>query len=183
MTGLRALIAGLAGAAAIAAAGPGVGAALTQSLETSVKANFLARFAGFVQWPEGALRAGTAPITVCVVGHDPFGAVLDDALADQTVHGRRLTARRIDRIAPDSGCHIAYLGGSSAQSVADGVAAVAGQGVLTVTDEARGTSRGVIHFALFQNRVRFHVDNRLARRGRLDVSSRLLALAISVREN
>ena len=37
--------------------------------------------------------------------------------------------------------------------------------------------------ALFQNRVRFHVDNRLARRGRLDVSSRLLALAISVRED
>ncbi|WP_296818043.1 YfiR family protein [Brevundimonas sp.] len=157
----------------------GAPAAVAQSLEQPVKANYLARFAAFVQWP--ARAEGSGPIRVCVVGADPFGAVLDQALASQTVNGRRLEARRIARISAGSGCHIAYLGGSSSQTVGEGLAAVAGEPVLTVTDEARGSARGVIHFTIFQNRVRFHIDDVQAGRGGLSISSRLLNLALSVR--
>ena len=131
-----------------------------QSLEYPVKANYLARFAAFVTWPAGALGSGNAPITVCVVGDDPFGRTLDQAL---------------------SGCDIAYLAGSSTQTVGEALAAVAGRPVLTVTDEVRGSNRGVVHFTVFQNRVRFHIDSQLAGRGRLSISSRLLSLALSVR--
>ena len=152
-----------------------------QSLEYPVKANYLARFAAFVTWPAGALGSGNAPITVCVVGDDPFGRTLDQALASQTVNGRRLVARRISRLGAESGCDIAYLAGSSTQTVGEALAAVAGRPVLTVTDEVRGSNRGVVHFTVFQNRVRFHIDSQLAGRGRLSISSRLLSLALSVR--
>ncbi len=165
-----------AGAAWLCASG-----AQAQSLEYPVKANYLARFAAFVTWPSGALGSGNSPITVCVVGDDPFGGTLDQALSSQTVNGRRLVSRRINRIAADSGCDIAYVAGSSSQTVGEGLAAVAGRPVLTVTDEVRGSGRGVIHFTVFQNRVRFHIDDQLAGRGRLSISSRLLSLALSVR--
>ena len=155
-------------------------AAQAQSLEYPVKANYLARFAAFVTWPSGALGAGNAPITVCVVGTDPFGATLDQALASQTVNGRRLAARRLNRLSADSGCDIAYVAGSSQQSVSEALAAVAGRPVLTVTDEVRGSARGIVHFTIFQNRVRFHIDDQLATRGRMSISSRLLSLALSV---
>lgn len=173
------LAAWLALAAALAAAPSAP--AVAQSLETSVKANYLARFAAFVQWPPGSGPAAGSPLMICVVGDDPFGRQLDQALEGQSVNGHRIAARRLARLESGSGCHIAYLAGSSAQTVAAGLAA-AGRGVLTVTDEARGTERGAIHFVLFQTRVRFHVDAGQASRRGLTISSRLLTLALSVRE-
>ena len=165
--------------AAVLAAGPS-SPAMAQSLETSVKANYLARFAAFVQWPAGSAPAPGSPLVICVVGDDPFGRQLDQALEGQSVNGHRITARRLTRLEAASGCHIAYLAGSSGQTVAAGLAA-AGRGTLTVTDEARGPERGAIHFALFQTRVRFHVDTGQATRRGLTISSRLLSLALSVR--
>lgn len=156
--------------------------AQAQSLEWSVKANYLARFAAFVDWPSASFQSASSAINVCVVGVDPFGDALEQALSAQTINGRRLVARRLSRLARGSGCHIAYVAGSSEQSISQALAEVAGEAVLTVTDEARSSTRGVLHFTLFQNRVRFHIDNRLARRGGLDMSSRLLGLALSVQE-
>ena len=161
-------------------AAPGV--ATAQSLENSVKANYLARFAAFIQWPPGSGPTGNGPLVICVIGDDPFGRQLDQALEGQSVNGHRIAARRLTRLEAGSGCHIAYLSGSSSQSVAAALAA-AGRGTLTVTDEARGSDRGAIHFTLFQTRVRFHVDTGQASRRGLTISSRLLSLALSVRES
>ena len=161
-------------------AAPGV--ATAQSLENSVKANYLARFAAFIQWPPGSGPTGNGPLVICVIGDDPFGRQLDQALEGQSVNGHRIAARRLTRLEAGSGCHIAYLAGSSSQSVAAALAA-AGRGTLTVTDEARGSDRGAIHFTLFQTRVRFHVDTGQASRRGLTISSRLLSLALSVRES
>lgn len=166
--------------AVLLTATPGV--ATAQSLENSVKANYLARFAAFIQWPSGSGPTGNGPLVICVVGDDPFGRQLDQALEGQSVNGHRIAARRLARLEAGSGCHIAYLAGSSNQTVAAALAA-AGRGTLTVTDEARGSERGAIHFTLFQTRVRFHVDTGQASRRGLTISSRLLSLALSVRES
>ncbi|MBX7250239.1 MAG: YfiR family protein [Caulobacteraceae bacterium] len=151
------------------------------SLEYPVKANYLVKFAGFVQWPPTAFASPTTPMTLCVVGEDPFGSALDRAAATESLEGRRLVIRRMDRIDARSGCHIAYLGASRRQTVGQALTSLAGAPVLTVTDAARGGSRGVIHFAVTGNRVRFHIDDRAAAQDGLTISSRLLALALSVR--
>lgn len=162
-----------------APAGPA--AAQSSALEYAVKANYLVRFGAFVQWPDRAMGASGSPVVICVVGQDPFGAVLDQAIAGQTVNGRPLQARRLDRIDARSGCDLAYLGRSAAQTPTQALAALAGTPVLTVTDAARGPARGMIHFAVDDNRVRFHVDDEAAARSGLSISSRLLGLALSVR--
>lgn len=147
-------------------------AAQAQGLEYAVKAAFLTKFAAFVSWPPGV---SSGPVRVCVVGDDPFGAAIENAAAGQVVV-RRLAA--VDR---GSGCQVLYASGSSRQSVAQALQAVRGAPVLTVTDAARGGPRGMIHFVVFQDRVRFHVDAAQAAQGGLSISSKLLALGLSVK--
>ncbi len=149
-----------------------------ESLETAVKAAYLYKFAPFVGWPQAAGRTGQ-PFVVCVVGADPFGAVLDRAVAGQKVGDRPIAIRRLAAAAHDSPCEIAFLGGSRAQSVKDELAALYGAPVLTVTDGSPVT--GVIDFALTQGRVRFRVDDQVAAEDGLTISSKLLGLAISVK--
>jgi hypothetical protein len=149
-----------------------------ESLETAVKAAYLYKFAPFVGWPGAAARAGQ-PFTVCVVGADPFGSVLDRAVAGQKVGDRPIAVRRLATAARDSACEIAFLGGSRGQSVKDGLGILHGAPVLTVTDGS--PYPGVIDFALTQGRVRFRVDDQAAADSGLTISSKLLSLAVSVR--
>ncbi|WP_374577311.1 YfiR family protein [Phenylobacterium sp. J367] len=50
-----------------------------------------------------------------------------------------------------------------------------------MTDSTRGSTRGMIHFVVFQNRVRFHIDAQQASENGLAISSKLLALGLSVK--
>jgi hypothetical protein len=52
---------------------------------------------------------------------------------------------------------------------------------LTVTDQASGSSGGIIQFILQDGRVRFAIDAAAAQASGVPISSKLLALALSVR--
>jgi len=147
-----------------------------QSLEYSVKANYLVRFAAFVEWPRRSFATGQAPVVICVVGRDPFGGALDRAARAQTAHGRPLAVRRPGTTAAAAGCHILYVGQGGGGLVPGGA-----RSVLLVTDTAVSADRGMIHFVISDERVRFHIDLQAASRSGLSISSRLLNLALSVR--
>jgi uncharacterized protein DUF4154 len=147
------------------------------SLATAVKAAYLYKFAPFVQWPPGA--AAGAPFTVCVIGDDPFGSVLDRAVSGQKVEDRPIVVRRLAAATHDSPCQIAFLGGSKGQSVRDALSVLHAAPVLTVTDG--GGAPGVIDFAQVQGRIRFRVDDQTAAEDGLRISSKLLSLAVTVR--
>lgn len=147
-----------------------------QVSETAVKGAFLVKFGAYVTWP-GEREA----ITLCVVGRDPFGDALNRSVAGQQIDGRPIVLRRIDTVDRNSGCAIAYLAGSSKQPVATALAALRGSPVLTVTDARWSNTRGMVHFQIASNRVRFHADAQAAAQSGLEISSKLLALALSVR--
>lgn len=147
-----------------------------QSLEQSVKAAFLSKFPRYVEWPGSA---GTSPIEVCIVGADPFGRLIEQAARDEP---SALIVRRHARVEQARGCDLAFLHGTSAQSTAQMVRALNGAPVLTVTDARYGDAKGIIHFAMRAGKVGFHIDNAMAERNGLAISSRLLQLAISVRQ-
>ena len=156
-------------------------AAPAASLEYSVKANYLVRFAAFVNWPPEAFTTKNRALTICVVGSDPFGSSLNKAASGQTINGRPIAIRRIDRVDARSACNILYLASGGEQTVRDVTSALADTPVLIVTDEAHGPERGHIHFVLAQNRVRFHIDDMAAKQAGLAISSRLLSLALTVK--
>lgn len=147
---------------------------LQSSLEYPVKANYLVRFAAFAQWPEKAFASREAPLVICVLGRDPMGAALDQAARGQTANGRAVAIRR-PAGSTLTGCHIAYLGRGAV------LPAVQAEGVLLVTDDAVSARRGAIHFVVVRDRVRFHIDQRVARRAGVELNSRLLSLALTVR--
>lgn len=151
--------------------------AAAQPSDLAVKAAFLTKFGAYVGWP----RSLSGPIVLCVVGSDPFGAMLDTAARGQQVDGRPLALRRLAGAAGVDGCHIAFVEGSNAGRTAELLQALRGKPVLTVTDSRAGPHRGMIYFVIDGGRVRFHIDQAAAQQSKLTLSSRLLAIALSVR--
>lgn len=173
---LPALAACLMLVASIPAAGQESG-----TLEYAVKAAYLYKFGPFVEWPVAAFESATSAMNVCVVGYDPFGDVLDETMRGQRIGERPVAVLRLATVDRDSGCHILYAAGSDAQPVADILAAVSGAPVLTFTDAARDPrEKGIIHYVIHENRVRFEIDDQSAAENGLTISSKVLSLALSV---
>jgi hypothetical protein len=168
------------------------GEAQGNALELAVKATYLHKIAAFITWPSpsdaGASQGGAsqpgAAFNICIIGNDPFGPLLDQAVEGQTVGGRPIFVARW-RVLPDLfECQIAYVGDAGPQSAAAVLAQLRGKPVLTVTDSARSTAgRGIVNFVIADNRVRFEIDNGTAAVDRLLISSKLLSLAMIVRSN
>ncbi|MDZ4374487.1 MAG: YfiR family protein [Phenylobacterium sp.] len=166
----------------VLAAALSVGVAASHPLEYAVKANFLYKFAPFVDWPPNAFPQAGAPFNVCVLGSAPFGTSLDQATRGQTVGAHAVAVRRINVVTPASGCHVLYVGRSDTQRAPDALAAVHGEPVLTVTDASQGVSGGMIHFVVRDGRVRFIISPDVAKTHGLSISSKLLSLAVEIRK-
>jgi hypothetical protein len=168
-----------AAAVALALALTGLaGMARADGLETAIKATYLYKFAPFVEWPDSAFAGPTSPFALCIVGADPFGSVLDRAVQGQHVGERPIVVRRLDTAQRAVGCQVVYLAGSPGQSVAEALKALRGAPVLTVAD---GRAAGaMINFELRDQRVRFEIDDAAAADAGLNISSKLLSLAVEV---
>lgn len=147
--------------------------AAAEPLEAAVKATFLYKFIAFVTWPQTAFATADSPFRLCVEGPDPFGELLDRAVAGQSAGGRPIELVRRPRFEKGSGCHLLY-----------GTAPMdrqRGEPVLTVSDaDAPGGSGAgaVITFVLREDRVRFFIDATAAQDNRLAISSKLMSLAV-----
>jgi hypothetical protein len=155
----------------------------TTSLEMAVKANYLYKFAPFVEWPPRSFQTAQSPFNICVLGEDPFGRALDEAVRGQRLGGHPIALRRAATAEPGMGCHLVFAGKSATQTTAEMLRIVSGQPVLTVTDQSRGVTGGMIQFVLQDGRVRFEIDAAAAEASGVTISSKLLSLASSVRRN
>ena len=168
------LLGGIAPASAIRGMPP-------KLLELSVKATFLPKFLAYIDWPSTANSAASETIQLCVIGRDPFGSRLDEAVAGQRVDQHPVAVRRVETAQAATGCRLAFVGGSATQPAAAALKALQGTPVLTVTDSRLGPARGMVHFDLKDGRVRFHIDDASAASSDLSISSRLLSLALTVK--
>lgn len=165
-------------AAVAAAASPGP----AQPSEQAVKAAFIPKFARYVQWPSAHHPGGRQPFQLCVIGRDPFGTLLDRAAASEQIDGRGMNVRRLASADGAAGCHLAFVRGATAAETTRLLLALRAQPVLTITDGRAGPQRGMIHFTVAGGRVRFFIDDTAAADRGLSISSRLLALALGVRQ-
>ena len=147
------------------------------NLEYAVKANYLFKFAPFVEWPEQAFSGPGSPFNICVVGRDRFGAALDQATKGGVVGDHPVAVRRYSAPVDGMACQILFVSPTDKQTAADILNKIPRQGVLTVTD-GKG---GMIQFVTLDGRVRFDVDMAAVQASGLAVSSKLLSLALSYR--
>ncbi len=158
-------------------------AQLRPSSEYELKAAFLFNFAKFVDWPPSTFAGPDAPFLVCVLGTDPFGGALDNALRGKVIAEHSAGVARVKRVSDISGCQILFVAASESHLLPEVLAKIRGQYVLVIgeTDDF-ASSGGAIQFTLEENRVRFFINPDAADRAGLRISSKLLALAKIVRD-
>ena len=77
--------------------------------EYVLKAGFLYNFAKYVEWPADAFENKESPISVGVVGKDPFGNLLEKTLKDRQAQDRRFSIVRYAGPAELKPCHILFI--------------------------------------------------------------------------
>jgi YfiR/HmsC-like len=146
--------------------------------EYKVKALFLVNFAQFVQWPSSVFEDPGAPLSICVLGSNPFGDALERVVNHKLVDGRPLTVRRVSDTNQASHCQILFIAQANAGKARALLAAMQAASVLTV-GEADGfaSDGGVINLKLQGGSVRLQVNVAAAEQKQLRISSKLLTLA------
>ncbi len=146
--------------------------------EYQVKAAFLYNFAKFVEWPSETFKTSHDPILVCVLGPNPFGGALENAIRGKSIDGRALAFRHVSSAEQANACHILFIGSAEGKRFRSLCGSLRPAGILTVGEEQGfATGGGVINFKLEGGRVRFEINVDAAEREQLQISSKLLSLA------
>ncbi|MGA2868003.1 MAG: YfiR family protein [Verrucomicrobiota bacterium] len=153
-------------------------------LQYQVEAVFLFNFAKYVDWPAAAFTNATAPITIGVLGTDPFGGSLQHMVEGKSIAGRSFVIKHLATDGDLSGCQILFISDSEAARMGEILNKAAALPILTVgEDEAFAEDGGIINFVIKDGKVRLEIDLTKARKNGLTISSRLLAVADVVKGN
>ncbi len=141
--------------------------------EYELKAEFLSRFATFIEWPQS-----NAPnFTIGVIGTSPFNGFLDK-IAARKIKGRPVTIRYITDPAQIEGCDIVFIAASEKTRLRTILARTASKPILTVGDTTGYAADGVlINFYNAGETVHFEINEGAADHTGLRFSSKLLKLA------
>ncbi len=154
----------------------------TESSEYRLKLAFLYNVAQFVQWPADAFTNPSAPLTICVVGENPFAGDIERGLRGRSVGGHPVELRQLSPHDDPRTCQLIFVRANETKSVARIFAASRGSSMLTVGEAAGFAQRGgIINLTREQNNLRFEVNIDEAAQTRLKISSKLLSLAKIVR--
>jgi hypothetical protein len=146
--------------------------------EYQVKAAFVVKFAGFVEWPAAAFKSPADPLTICVMGRNPFGHQLESMVEGKVVDGRTFALRAITDARDAISCQILFISSSERLRFRSILELLKSSSVLPVGDtDDFITEGGVINLRLESGKVRIEIDARAAKAKNLRISSRLLELA------
>jgi len=166
-----------------------------QSKEYQIKAAFLYNFIKFVDWPKEKMADSNEPITIGVIGTDPFGHAFEP-IKDKKVKGRKVVIRRFKgfkeqepsdekdkselkrTIESLKKCHLLFICSSEKEKLREIISLVMDDSFLTV-GEAKGflETGGIINFLMEEKKVRFEINVTAAKKSKLKISSKLLRLA------
>lgn len=146
--------------------------------EATVKAAFLYKFPGYVEWPANAFPSAAAPFTFGVMGRDDVAAELERLVAGKQWSGHPMAVKRLNGDNGLAGLHVLFVGRGAAERVGAVVRAAQLPGLLVVTENEKGLTYGAaINFVLHEDRVGFEVAPEAAEKNGLRISSRMLAVA------
>lgn len=146
--------------------------------EYALKAVFLYNFCRFIDWPKSAFASPNEPIIIGVIGEDPFGSLLKEAVQGETSRGRAIQIEHYSKPDAIGHCHLLFVSHSEAGRMEKILSSVNGKSVVTVGETDAFLDRGgMIALTADKNRVRLHINPSLLRAASLDVSSKLLRVA------
>jgi len=154
-----------------------------KSTEYDLKAAYVYNFGKFVRWPASVVSAaGEFPL--CVLGRNPFGPSLDNTVKGESIEGKSLSVRYMSSVSEANGCRILFVSESEEHRIESILAEVGKRPMLTVSDIPDFVDRGGdIEFVNVGEKIRFKVNRAAAEKSGLTLSSDLLKVAISVKNN
>ena len=154
------------------------GAARLEPTEYGLKSVFLYQFCRFMEWPRSAFSSPTDPFVIGILGDDPFGPLLNEAVQGEMYHGHPIRIERYHSPREIKRCQLLFISRSGMDQVDDVLSAVAGKSIVTVGEtEGFLDHGGMIALTAEHNRVRLRVNASSLRAANVDVSSKLLRVA------
>jgi len=170
------------GATGRAAEAPAPQDPVKQMPEYELKAGFLYNFAKYVEWPADAFEKADTPISIGVVGADPFGPALERTLKDRAAQDRKFSILRFRDAGDLKRCHILFIPRTEKARLPDILKRIEGWPVLTVgEEEGFAKSGGAVNILIEQDKPRLEVNPDAAERAKLTIHARLLKLATIVK--
>lgn len=148
--------------------------------EYMVKLGYLYNFAKFVQWPQKNTLNGNKPITICILGENPFGAALA-SLQGKTAQGHPLAVRYLKKEMSFQACDMLFIAQSERYRLSEILAKLEDLSVLTVSD-ITGFARagGMVGLVEKNRRITFEINLPEVQKSALTMSAQLLKLATIV---
>lgn len=157
--------------------------AQARELEHQVKAAYLYKFAGHVEWPAGTFTSADAPLTFGVLGADDVAGELERIKPGRMINEHPLAVRNLRPGDSLNGVQVLFVGQQDAATLKRGLEPARQMPVLTVTETPGALGLGsMINFVLVESRVRFEISATRAERQGLKLSSKLLAVAQRVEQ-
>ncbi|HSY74834.1 MAG TPA: YfiR family protein [Dongiaceae bacterium] len=148
------------------------------SHEYPLKAVFLLNFAQFTDWPTNAFEKSDSPFVIGILGDDPFGDVLNEAVKDEQANGRKFVVERYARVEDVKNCHILFISQSETRHIGKIVDDLKGKPILTVGDIDGSAYRDVcVRFITENNKIRLRINIDSLKAANLVMSSKLLRVA------
>jgi hypothetical protein len=161
-------------AAGPAAGAPGVG-------EERVKAAYLFRFIGYVEWPQAAYAKADSPYVIGIMNADEVADELVSIVGSRTVNNRPVTVKKLQGNEVPAGLHVLFIGAGERGRQVQLLRQLQQQPVLLVTETDGALSLGsMINFRLVEDRLRFEIALAPAERTGLKFNSKMLGVAFSV---
>lgn len=149
--------------------------------EYELKAGFLYNFAKYVEWPGDAFENKESPISVGVIGKDPFGDLLEKTLKDRQAQDRKFTIVRYPGPAELKPCHILFIP-KTEKARAEILKKIENWPTLTVGEaEGFAAKGGAVNILIEKDRPRLEINPEVAEKAKLTIQARLLKLATLVR--
>lgn len=148
--------------------------------EYAVKAAYLSNFTEFVKWPKSSFADKESPIVVGVLGEDPFGKTLDEAVKGKTSGGRPLAVKRFnsfekERLEDIRNCQVLFIANSEQSNIREILADLEGSHLLTVSEISRFPMLGgMIQFVQEGDNISLVFNPKTAIRAKLKPSSQLM---------
>ncbi len=157
-----------------------------ESVEYALKAGFLYNFTQFIQWPEETAALSDtlyAPFdfSMCVIGRDPFGNLLEVLAENLNNQGRPMSILRLGMKDPWYDCHILFVP-KVENSLMDKILKKVGNSPVLVISEApsQGERKPAINFLIKNDTIQFTLNKEAIKRSGLRVDSELLDIALEV---
>ncbi len=150
-------------------------------IEQEVKAAYLFKFGGFIEWPDQKSTSQSKVFTIGVIEEDSVADALARIATGRMIKGRPVAVRKMRRNDPVADLNVLFIGRLNNPRINEILARAREHSILTVTESADALALGsMINFLTIGGKLRFEVAPKNALLSKLSISARLLAAAYKV---